>query len=142
SRYISSACSRVPISALAAVTRALSTRPRMFGATRPIRMPMITTTTMISIRVKPRCRLSLSTFYSCALSPPAGSDQLVEAEDRLQDRHHDQQYRAAHHQQHHRLEDAQHGGDDVVELPLLADGDPLQHQTQLATHFAAGDHRD
>ncbi len=47
------------ISALAFVICASSTRPMTFGATIAARIPIMITTTMISIRVNPRWRLLL-----------------------------------------------------------------------------------
>lgn len=47
----------VEISCLAATMRASSVRPISFGATSAANMPKITTTTMISIRVNPRCAM-------------------------------------------------------------------------------------
>ena len=48
----------VAISCLAATMRASSVRPISFGTTSAASTPRITTTTMISISVKPRCNAS------------------------------------------------------------------------------------
>src|SRR5215468_5005679 len=98
------------MSALALVTRASSVRPMMRGATRVTRRPRMKTTTMISMRVNPaddeRRRIVVFLRARAARS----FDELIEFEDRQQNRHDDEEHDPAHEDHQHRLHDAAEGG--------------------------------
>src|SRR5690606_9048124 len=103
------------MSPLATVTLAWSGRLMICGTTNAARMPRITTTTMISISVKPRCLFTDLPH------------QLIERQNWHQDGQHDDQHHRAHEDQHERLEQADQQGDLGGQVVFLVARGARQH---------------
>src|SRR5690554_973334 len=115
------------------VVRAWSGLSMTRGTTTAARMPRMTTTTMTSIRVKPRW--AEETVFTLCISV----DQLVEFKDGQQDGQYDDEYHAPHCQNQQRLEDPHDHGNPCLQFPFLGFRGPFEHLVQSAAALPALD---
>src|SRR5690554_7702291 len=115
------------------VVRAWSGLSMTRGTTTAARMPRMTTTTMTSIRVKPRW--AEETVFTLCISV----DQLVEFKDGQQDGQYDDEYHAPHCQNQQRLEDPHDHGNPCLQFPFLGFRGPFEHLVQGAAALPALD---
>src|SRR3569623_2166450 len=155
------------MSAWALVTRAVSGRSMMRGTTMAARMLRITTTTITSIKVKPRSAarddleividvviasylfVSVRTAWRSAYHGRCAGrvtapllHQLIQIEDRQQNRQHDHQHHAAHDQDQQWTEQLGDGGDQYFHFALLRIGGALKHLFELAAGLATREEMD
>src|SRR6266545_1776718 len=149
------------MSLLAATTRAWSGRSMTRGTISAARMPRITMTTRISIRVKPPARRrnvenlvmtvpgEVRGLY-CARFPTlrepgravASTHQLVHLENRQEDRDHHEEHHHPHGEDQQRLQERRQPADPVLELARLSLGRAREHGVQPPGRFAARDEVD
>src|SRR6266849_712398 len=149
------------MSLLAATTRAWSGRSMTRGTISAARMPRITMTTRISIRVKPPMRrkgmgslVMMAPRYCAAYivrdsrrrgnrgRALASTHQLVHLETRQQDRHHHEEHHHPHRENQQRLEERGEAPDPVLELPRLSFGRAREHGVQPSGRLPARDQVD
>src|SRR6266542_525752 len=147
---------------LASAILASSERPMIRGPTRAAKRARITTTTMISMRVKPRLLCNVRFIYASgdtltcrgdSLWSPGlyvleegrhGDlpllDQLIQLEYRKQHRHHHRSYRNAHSQHEQRFQKGHGPADGGVELFFKGGARLQQHILQLPALLPHRDH--
>src|SRR5262245_11192624 len=142
--YSSSAVTIAVMSALALPSAAWKNFDITLGTTRVASRPMMTMTTIISARVKPRrargvwaiC-MSVESIRAAAARSLA---EVADLEDRKDDRDDDIAYDNRQKDDHDRLQDRGHALRGDVDLLVVGQGDAVEHLLELARLLADRDH--
>src|SRR6476659_4653076 len=110
---------------LAAVRRASSDRPAILGTIKAARIARMATTTMISMKVKPRSlRIAKrqrrdAHVFIVWIVPCTSLDDLAHLENRQQDGQHNEEDHPAHQKNHDRFQEARQSGNGPINFRII-----------------------